>query len=52
MPHHNTVGLHSQATKSALPLALLSYITETPMPETPTLQGCILSCPWRATPAC
>lgn len=51
MPHHNTGGLHSQTTRSSLPLALLSYTTEIPMPENPTLQGCILHCPWRATPA-
>lgn len=37
MPYHNTVGLHSQATRSALSLALLSYTTEILMPETPTL---------------
>lgn len=52
MPHHNTVGLHNQATRSALPLALLCYTTKLLMPGAPTLQGCILRCPWRATPAC
>lgn len=50
MPYHDTVGLHSQATRSALPSALSSYTTEIPTPGTPTLQGCILHCPWRTTP--
>lgn len=48
MPHHNTVGLHSQATRSALSLALLSYTTEILMPETPTLHPAL---PWESHPS-